>query len=80
MLQLYETSSLRLRITSSFYTILSAKIKLFFNIDLAHKERYSMIAQTPYFDVKDQDETYEILVEHMIYELTRDFRLTKRRL
>jgi hypothetical protein len=34
----------------------------------------------PYFDVKDQDETYKILVEHMVYELTRDFRPTKRRL
>ena len=34
----------------------------------------------PYFDVKDQDETHKILVEHMVYELTRDFRPTKRRL
>ncbi len=36
--------------------------------------------QIPYFDVKDQDETYKILVERMVYELTRDFRPTKRRL
>lgn len=36
--------------------------------------------QIPYFDVRDQDETTKILVEHMIYELTRDFRPTKRRL
>jgi len=36
--------------------------------------------QIPYFDVKDQDETQKILVEHMVYELTRDFRPTKRRL
>jgi hypothetical protein len=36
--------------------------------------------QIPYFDVKDQDETHKILVEHMVYELTRDFRPTKRRL
>jgi hypothetical protein len=36
--------------------------------------------QIPYFDVKDQDETHKILVEHMVHELTRDFRPTKRRL
>ena len=36
--------------------------------------------QIPYFDVKDQDETHKILVKHMVYELTRDFRPTKRRL
>jgi len=36
--------------------------------------------QIPYFDVKNKDETYKILVEHMVYELTRDFRPTKRRL
>jgi len=36
--------------------------------------------QIPYFDVRDQDETYKILVERMVYELTRDFRPTKRRL
>ena len=34
----------------------------------------------PYFDVKDQDETHKILVKNMVYELTRDFRPTKRRL
>jgi hypothetical protein len=34
----------------------------------------------PYFDVKDKDETHKILVEHMVRELTRDFRPTKRRL
>jgi hypothetical protein len=36
--------------------------------------------QIPYFDVRDQDETHKMLVEHMVYELTRDFRPTKRRL
>ncbi len=36
--------------------------------------------QVPYFNVRDQDETYKILVERMVYELTRDFRPTKRRL
>jgi hypothetical protein len=36
--------------------------------------------QIPYFDVRDQDETTKILVERMIYELTRDFRPTKRRM
>jgi hypothetical protein len=36
--------------------------------------------QIPYFGVKDQDETHKILVENMVYELTRDFRPTKRRL
>jgi hypothetical protein len=36
--------------------------------------------QIPYFDVRDQDETYKIFVERMVYELTRDFRPTKRRL
>lgn len=34
----------------------------------------------PYFDVKDQDETHKRLIEYMVYELTRDFRPTKRRL
>lgn len=33
----------------------------------------------PYFDIRDEDETYKGLVEHMVYELTRDFRPTKRR-
>jgi hypothetical protein len=36
--------------------------------------------QIPYFDVKDQDDTHKILVEHMVHELTRDFRPSKRRL
>jgi hypothetical protein len=36
--------------------------------------------QIPYFDVRDQDETTKLLVERMIYELTRDFRPTKRRM
>ena len=36
--------------------------------------------QIPYFGVRDQDETYKLLVERMVYELTRDFRPTKRRL
>jgi hypothetical protein len=36
--------------------------------------------QIPYFDVKDKDETHKLLVEQMVYELTRDFRPTKRRL
>jgi hypothetical protein len=36
--------------------------------------------QIPYFDVKDQDETYRLLVEQMVHELTRDFRPSKRRL
>jgi hypothetical protein len=39
-----------------------------------------MIDQITYFDVKNQDETYKMLVEHMAYELTRGFRPTKRRL
>lgn len=33
----------------------------------------------PSFNVKDQDETYQNLVEQMIYELTRDFRPTYQR-
>ncbi len=33
----------------------------------------------PSFNVKDQDETYQNLIEQMIYELTRDFRPTQRR-
>ncbi len=36
--------------------------------------------QISYFDVKDQGETHKILVEHMVHELTRNFRPTKRRL
>ncbi len=36
--------------------------------------------QIPYFNIKDQGETHKKLVEHMVYELTRDFRPTKRRL
>ncbi|UCE40762.1 MAG: hypothetical protein JSV17_15145 [Candidatus Aminicenantes bacterium] len=36
--------------------------------------------QIPYFDVRDQEETYRELIERLIYALTRDFRPTKRRL
>lgn len=36
--------------------------------------------QIPYFDVRDQEETYRELIERLIHELTRDFRPTKRRL
>lgn len=34
----------------------------------------------PYFDVRDQEETYRTLIEGMIHDLTRDFRPTKRRM
>ena len=34
----------------------------------------------PYFDLRDQDEAYRSLIERLIYELTGDFRPTKRRL
>lgn len=34
----------------------------------------------PYFDVRDQKETYRALIEGMIHDLTRDFRPTKRRM
>jgi hypothetical protein len=33
----------------------------------------------PFFNVKDQNETYQSLIEQMVYELTRDFRPTQRR-
>jgi len=33
----------------------------------------------PYFDVRDQREAYRRLTEHLVYDLTRDFRPTKRR-
>jgi hypothetical protein len=33
----------------------------------------------PSFNVRDQDEAYATLIENMIYELTRDFRPTQRR-
>jgi len=33
--------------------------------------------RVPYFDIRDEDETHKILIEHMIHELTRDFRPTK---
>ncbi|MCK4645262.1 MAG: hypothetical protein KAU46_03335 [Candidatus Aminicenantes bacterium] len=33
----------------------------------------------PYFDIRDQDETYKRLIEDLIYDLTRDFRPSKRR-
>lgn len=33
----------------------------------------------PSFNVRDQNETYQNLIEQMIYELTRDFRPTQRR-
>ncbi len=33
----------------------------------------------PSFNVRDQDEAYASLIENMIYELTRDFRPTQRR-
>lgn len=33
----------------------------------------------PYFDIRDQDETYKRLIEQIIFRLTRDFRPTKRR-
>jgi hypothetical protein len=36
--------------------------------------------QIPYFDVREQEATYRELIERLIYELTRDFRPTKRRL
>jgi hypothetical protein len=36
--------------------------------------------QVPYFDIRDQEETYRELIEHLIYTLTREFRPTKRRL
>jgi len=36
--------------------------------------------RVPYFDVRDQDEAYKRLIERLIYELTRDFRPTKRRM
>jgi hypothetical protein len=36
--------------------------------------------QIPYFDVRDQEETYRELIERLIYALTRDFRPTKKRL
>ncbi len=36
--------------------------------------------QVPYFDIRDQEEAYSDLIERLIYELTRDFRPTKRRL
>jgi hypothetical protein len=34
----------------------------------------------PCFDIRDQEEAYTSLIERLIYELTRDFRPTKRRL
>lgn len=34
----------------------------------------------PYFDVRDQEEAYVVIIERMIHDLTRDFRPTKRRL
>ncbi len=33
----------------------------------------------PSFNVRDQNETYQSLIEEMVYELTRDFRPTQRR-
>jgi len=36
--------------------------------------------RVPYFDVRDQDEAYKRLIERLIYELTGDFRPTKRRM
>ena len=36
--------------------------------------------RVPYFDVRDQDEAYKGLIERLIYELTREFRPTKRRM
>lgn len=36
--------------------------------------------RVPYFDVRDQEETYRALIEGMIHDLTRDFRSTKRRM
>jgi hypothetical protein len=36
--------------------------------------------QIPFFDVRDQEETYRELIERLIFALTRDFRPTKRRL
>jgi hypothetical protein len=34
----------------------------------------------PYFDIRDQEETYRRITEHLVYDLTRDFRPTKRRM
>jgi hypothetical protein len=36
--------------------------------------------QIPYFDVREQEETYRELIERLIHALTRDFRPTRRRL
>ena len=33
----------------------------------------------PYFDIQDQDDTYKRLIEDLIYDLTRDFRPSRRR-
>ena len=33
----------------------------------------------PYFDLRDQDEAYQALIEILVHDLTRDFRPTKRR-
>lgn len=34
----------------------------------------------PYFDIRDQEEAYRRITEHLVYDLTRDFRPTKRRM
>jgi len=33
----------------------------------------------PYFDLRDQEESYRRLTEHLVHDLTRDFRPTRRR-
>jgi hypothetical protein len=35
--------------------------------------------QIPYFDIRDEDKSYQRFIEHMIHDLTIDFRPTKRR-
>ena len=42
---------------------------------------YMRIAQdrVPYFDVRDEEDAYKGLTEHLVWDLTREFRPTKKR-
>ena len=35
--------------------------------------------RVPYFDVRDEEDTYKRLTEHLVWDLTREFRPTKKR-
>ena len=76
-------SNLRLMVLTFDFTHGTSRIKC----KTENRQRKDSLAylsmeqgQIPYFDVREQEETYRELIERLIYALTRDFRPTRRRL